>query len=176
MAKCAGSLLAATPASTEPRPGGWHCSCSSSLLSAVKWAVTVHEANPLPSSAFCPAAMPSRTTFSPNEDPLDVVLRPPPEETPTARAERLRREAEAKKISDAIDESIRQEKLAWKKNKSLLRLLLLGQSESGECPSTTHSAPLWSSPHRRHLPCTSLLPCNVVRCQSPVDRIMCSLE
>ncbi|EPT05833.1 hypothetical protein FOMPIDRAFT_1155651 [Fomitopsis schrenkii] len=78
--------------------------------------------------------MPSRT-FSSNEDPLDVVLRPPPDETPQARAERLHKEAEAKKVSDAIDESIRQEKVAWKKNKTLLRLLLLGQSESGK--STT---------------------------------------
>ncbi|TFY59969.1 hypothetical protein EVJ58_g5438 [Rhodofomes roseus] len=69
-------------------------------------------------------------SFAGNEDPLDVVLRPPPDETPDVRADRLRREAEAKKVSDAIDESIREEKAAWKKNKSLFRLLLLGQSES----------------------------------------------
>lgn len=98
--------------------------------------------------------MPSRT-FSSNEDPLDVVLRPPPDETPQARAERLHKEAEAKKVSDAIDESIRQEKVAWKKNKTLLRLLLLGQSESGEyrfmmlfLHAAAMSAALWPSPTR----------------------------
>ncbi|KAH9932360.1 G-protein alpha subunit [Fomitopsis serialis] len=77
----------------------------------------------------------SPSKFSINEDPLDAVLRPPPDETPDARADRLRREAEAKQVSDEIDESLRQEKAVWKKNKSLFRLLLLGQSESGK--STT---------------------------------------
>ncbi|KAH6905970.1 guanine nucleotide binding protein, alpha subunit [Coprinopsis sp. MPI-PUGE-AT-0042] len=70
-----------------------------------------------------------------DEDPLDVVTRPPPNETPADRTERVRREAEAKRISDAIDEDIRREKAEKKKTGRPVRVLLLGQSESGK--STT---------------------------------------
>ncbi|CCM01087.1 uncharacterized protein FIBRA_03135 [Fibroporia radiculosa] len=69
------------------------------------------------------------------DDPLTLALAPPPNESDTERGERLQREAEAKRISDSIDEELKQEKAAWKKNKSLFKLLLLGQSESGK--STT---------------------------------------
>ncbi|KAG9227202.1 hypothetical protein CCMSSC00406_0004259 [Pleurotus cornucopiae] len=68
-------------------------------------------------------------------DPLDIVTAPPPGETPEQRASRERREAEAKRISDGIDEDIRVARAALKKQKSVLRVLLLGQAESGK--STT---------------------------------------
>ncbi|OCH88372.1 G-alpha-domain-containing protein [Obba rivulosa] len=76
--------------------------------------------------------MPARAP--PDHDPLDAVLRPPFDETPDEKAYRLAQEEEARRISAAIDESIRQEKLRRKKTK-IVRLLLLGQSESGK--STT---------------------------------------
>ena len=63
-------------------------------------------------------------------DPLDEVLKPPPDETEQERIERLEREENAKRVSNAIDESIRAERLVMKKRK-VVRLLLLGQSESG---------------------------------------------
>ncbi|KAH9948006.1 G-alpha-domain-containing protein [Amylocystis lapponica] len=69
-----------------------------------------------------------------DRDPLDAVLRPPLDETPEEQAFRLAQEEEARRVSHAIDESIRQERHARKKNK-IVRLLLLGQSESGK--STT---------------------------------------
>ncbi|KAF5383149.1 hypothetical protein D9615_005013 [Tricholomella constricta] len=65
-----------------------------------------------------------------NDDPLDEALRPPPDETPEQREIRLAREEEANRISQAIDASIKAEKQARKK-KRIVRLLLLGQSESG---------------------------------------------
>jgi guanine nucleotide-binding protein subunit alpha len=65
-------------------------------------------------------------------DPLDDVLKPPPDETPEAREIRLAEEENAKLISKAIDESIKAEKQIMKKKK-VVRLLLLGQSESGMC-------------------------------------------
>ncbi|KAJ8691056.1 hypothetical protein PTI98_010663 [Pleurotus ostreatus] len=68
-------------------------------------------------------------------DPLDIVTAPPPGETPEQRASRERREAEAKRVSDGIDEDIRVARAALKKQKSVLRVLLLGQAESGK--STT---------------------------------------
>ncbi|RDB30429.1 Guanine nucleotide-binding protein alpha-4 subunit [Hypsizygus marmoreus] len=70
----------------------------------------------------------------PSDDPLDEVLRPPPDETPEQRELRLAREEEAQRISLAIDASIKAEKQARKKRR-IVRLLLLGQSESGK--STT---------------------------------------
>lgn len=66
-----------------------------------------------------------------SDDPLTQAIAPPPDESEVARAERLRQEAEAKRISDDIDEELKRERVVWKKNKSLFKLLLLGQSESG---------------------------------------------
>lgn len=64
-------------------------------------------------------------------DPLDAVLRPPIDETEEEKQHRLSQEEEATRISQAIDDTIRQERLQRKKAK-VVRLLLLGQSESGE--------------------------------------------
>jgi hypothetical protein len=66
-----------------------------------------------------------------SDDPLDEVLRPPSDETPEARELREQREAEARRISQAIDASIKAERQARRKRR-IVRLLLLGQSESGE--------------------------------------------
>lgn len=66
-----------------------------------------------------------------SDDPLDEVLRPPPDETPEEREIREQREAEARRISQAIDASIKAERQARRKRR-IVRLLLLGQSESGE--------------------------------------------
>ncbi|KAI9452267.1 G-alpha-domain-containing protein [Russula earlei] len=75
--------------------------------------------------------MRSRTS---DDDPLAAALAPPPDESPEATAIRIAREEEALRISQAIDESIRLERQANKRNK-VVRVLLLGQSESGK--STT---------------------------------------
>lgn len=72
--------------------------------------------------------MPSRAV--PSDDPLAAVMAPPPDETPDERAVRVQREDEARRISDAIDESIKQER-QLQKRKKVVKLLLLGQSESG---------------------------------------------
>ncbi|KAF9484836.1 G-alpha-domain-containing protein [Pholiota conissans] len=69
-----------------------------------------------------------------SDDPLDEVLRPPPDETSEERQIRESREAEARRISQAIDASIKAERAARRKRR-IVRLLLLGQSESGK--STT---------------------------------------
>jgi len=83
----------------------------------------VPENHPLLSAIIFPMPVSS-------DDPLDEVLRPPPDETPQQRELRLEREAEAKRISLAIDASIKAERQARRK-KRIVRLLLLGQSESG---------------------------------------------
>lgn len=68
------------------------------------------------------------------DDPLTRALQPPPNESVAERDERLRAEREAKRVSDEIDDELRRERAAFKK-KQPVRVLLLGQSESGK--STT---------------------------------------
>ncbi|KAL4070449.1 guanine nucleotide binding protein, alpha subunit [Scleroderma citrinum] len=67
-------------------------------------------------------------------DPLSAVLQPPQNETPADRDRRLFAELEAKRVSDSIDEMLRAEKKE-KRMKLEVKILLLGQSESGK--STT---------------------------------------
>ena len=69
-------------------------------------------------------------------DPLAVFTQPPPDETAQQKAQREREEAEAKRVSDEIDEGLKRDKAALKKeSESIVKVLLLGQSESGK--STT---------------------------------------
>ncbi|KIM35946.1 hypothetical protein M413DRAFT_449483 [Hebeloma cylindrosporum] len=70
-----------------------------------------------------------------DQDPFAIFHAPPPNETAGERAARIEKEAEEKRISDQIDEQLKAERLALKKQKYVVRVLLLGQSESGK--STT---------------------------------------
>lgn len=72
--------------------------------------------------------------MKPNDDPFEELLRPPPDETEDERIMRLADEDRAKQVSDAIDREIKAERQA-RGRKRIVRLLLLGQSESGK--STT---------------------------------------
>ncbi|KAJ7061270.1 G-protein alpha subunit [Mycena amicta] len=79
--------------------------------------------------------MPARTTGhrSHPSDPLAVVLQPPPGESPTELTARLAKEQEDKRVSDAIDDALRKERNDRKKRgKREVKVLLLGQSESGK--------------------------------------------
>ena len=73
--------------------------------------------------------------FNDSDDPFAHALAPPPNETTAERAARERAEARAKARSDAIDSRLKEESLARKKTGTPIRVLLLGQSESGK--STT---------------------------------------
>lgn len=74
-------------------------------------------------------------------DPLERALRPPANETPEQRELRERREFEAK-VSGDIDEQLRQEKAALRKKKQEVKILLLGQSESGKSIILKRELPL----------------------------------
>lgn len=63
-------------------------------------------------------------------DPLSKALRPPVDESEEEKSIRLEKEEAARRISLEIDETLRQERQLRKK-KSVVRVLLLGQSESG---------------------------------------------
>lgn len=66
------------------------------------------------------------------EDPLALAIAPPADETPAQRELRERREADARRISDEIDEQLRRERDLEKKKKKPVKLLLLGQAEAGK--------------------------------------------
>jgi hypothetical protein len=86
--------------------------------------------------------------LTPDADPFAALLRPPPDETPMARALREHCEAKAKRVSDKIDEELKNERYAMKKRSNQVTVLLLGQSESGEqCSalvSDSHIIFFWS--------------------------------
>jgi hypothetical protein len=73
-------------------------------------------------------------------DPLELLLKPPAEESPADRALRLQREEHARQVSAAIDATIKAERNARRK-KRIVRLLLLGQSESGAPPPSFPPSP-----------------------------------
>lgn len=75
----------------------------------------------------------TRTHNPQHSDPFALVLAPPEGETPPERQKRLLSEQEEKRVSDQIDEDLRKERSELKrKSKREVKVLLLGQSESGK--------------------------------------------
>ena len=73
---------------------------------------------------------------SPSPDTFSSFTSPPPNESPSDRAARLSRETEARRVSNSIDEGIREERaVIRRREKEVIKVLLLGQAESGK--STT---------------------------------------
>ncbi len=68
-------------------------------------------------------------------DPLSRALEPPANETSKERAVREAKEAEARRVSERIDEQIKSEKQAKSRSKAQVKVLMLGQAESGTLPS-----------------------------------------
>ena len=61
-----------------------------------------------------------------------------PNEMPTKRVAREEREAHASQISDQIDEQLKRDQAAPKRQNGLVRVLVLGQSENGELVCLNH--------------------------------------
>ena len=68
------------------------------------------------------------------DDPLAFAIRPPDSETEEERQRRTAMETEARRTSDLIDEDIRVERERIKRRRAAgeVKLLLLGQAESGK--------------------------------------------
>ncbi|KAF8071771.1 guanine nucleotide-binding protein [Lyophyllum atratum] len=66
------------------------------------------------------------------DDPISAAMKPSASETDAERNARLMAEAEARRISEQIDEDLRQERERMKRSKGDVKLLLLGQAESGK--------------------------------------------
>ncbi|CDO68221.1 hypothetical protein BN946_scf184913.g11 [Trametes cinnabarina] len=69
------------------------------------------------------------------DDPLSRALQPPIDETPEERAARIRQFEEAQRVSKEIDDEIALSRKAYERRKRAIKILLLGQAESGK--STT---------------------------------------
>lgn len=67
-------------------------------------------------------------------DPLSRALSPPPKETSEQRTQREAKEAEAKRVSDRIDDQIKTERRTKSLKKDPVGVLMLGQPESGASP------------------------------------------
>lgn len=92
-----------------------------------------HAAIPFDSRSNASSTNSSRKGLDGPYDPLAKALAPPPDETPEERAQRLRAEERAKKVSEDIDKYLKRDgEDAAKKKNATVRLLLLGQSESGK--------------------------------------------
>ena len=64
-------------------------------------------------------------------DPLSHALSPPRKENAEQRVQREAKEAEARRVSERIDDQIKTEKQANSRKKVPVRVLMLGQAESG---------------------------------------------
>ena len=71
--------------------------------------------------------MVSKNKIVTDGDPLAYVLAPPPNETEEQRQIRLAASAEAKRVSDAIDEELQRQAKAEKRGPKLVKILLLGE-------------------------------------------------
>lgn len=80
----------------------------------------------------------ARTFDTQFTDPFAQVTAPPADETLEQRRIRERKEEEERRISDEIDEALKVEREEIKaKRKNRLKVLLLGQSESGTSKSSS---------------------------------------
>ncbi|KAG9311698.1 guanine nucleotide binding protein, alpha subunit [Chiua virens] len=93
--------------------------------------------------------MAPRRLKSSDEDPLARAIAPPSNESPFERDHRIASELEAKRVSDAIDEELNRQRIADKKSPKPVKILLLGQSESGKS-TTLKNFQLMHSPKAFH--------------------------
>ncbi|EDR10358.1 G-protein alpha subunit CPG-3 [Laccaria bicolor S238N-H82] len=101
-------------------------------------------------------------------------MQPPPDETPAQHTARQKRELDAQRHSDEIDEDIKQERAEAKKQRGVIKVLLLGQSESGK--STTlknfrmqYAKGEWSA---ERCGWRAVVQLNVVRCITTILRVL----
>ena len=62
------------------------------------------------------------------DDPLAMVLLPPPNESPEQRAYREHQQREATRVSVEIDELLQEDRKAYERRKKAVKILLLGAS------------------------------------------------
>jgi hypothetical protein len=72
-------------------------------------------------------------------DPIHDLMQPPADETPSQKTARKKSELDAQHLNDAIEKQINQVHANSGKDRKVLKVLLLGQSESGESEYSSRS-------------------------------------
>ena len=102
----------------------WECIASAFLISSLFYL--------LRGPACCCAMALAKRPFQANhastdDDPLEKVLQPPPDESPAERARREQEQREAQRVSLEIDEGIQEAKKLYDRRKKAVKILLLGE-------------------------------------------------
>ena len=77
------------------------------------------------------------------DDPFAHFTKPPPDETPDERARRLSEEQDAAKRSKDIDDALAAEKRELERKSKMIKVLLLGQAESGKSTTLRSMCPVF---------------------------------
>ncbi|KAI8970752.1 G-alpha-domain-containing protein [Trametes punicea] len=100
------------------------------------------------------------------DDPLARALQPPIDETPEERAARIRLQEEAQRISREIDEEIALARKAYERRKRAIKILLLGQAESGKSTTLKNFQLQFSPQHfaKERAAWKTIIQLNLIRC------------
>lgn len=71
--------------------------------------------------------------FTPHpSDPFYDFMKPPEDETQAQKTARLKREVDEQRVNDAIEDQIKEDRVKIQQEKEIIKVLLLGQAESGK--------------------------------------------
>nr|WBU87316.1 G-alpha-domain-containing protein [Ganoderma boninense] len=99
------------------------------------------------------------------DDPLSKALQPPLDESPEERAARLHQQEDAIRVSKEIDDDIALARKAYERRKKAIKILLLGQAESGKS-TTLKNFQLAFSPshfHKERAAWKTIIQLNLIR-------------
>ncbi|KAI0824282.1 G-alpha-domain-containing protein [Trametes gibbosa] len=100
------------------------------------------------------------------DDPLSKALQPPFDESPEERAIRLRQLEEAVRVSKEIDDEIAHDRKAYERRKRAIKILLLGQAESGKSTTLKNFQLQFSPQHfaKERAAWKTIIQLNLIRC------------
>ncbi|KAI0643558.1 guanine nucleotide binding protein, alpha subunit [Trametes meyenii] len=100
------------------------------------------------------------------DDPLTKALQPPLDESPEERAVRLREQEDAQRVSKEIDDEIAQARKAYDRRKRAIKILLLGQAESGKSTTLKNFQLQFSPQHfaKERAAWKTIIQLNLIRC------------